>query len=658
MADLLAPIQMSPPESGQEIAEQIKNAVLGPFTQGNKYQSLLGQQPGPNIGPDLPKLIYGLARALGLADPSGMMGGPAGFIYKTSPLTSPQILKSLDTIKRVGAAAEEIAPRVGAITKEMPVNLFQPLERRPSSIAEYLSPSPLRPLGTANIYRPDPTALLHEGAGHGLQAMDPEIKNLVYDLYMKSPTGTETALTKLGVPPNLLREEFGARLIEDTLAEQVAKKLDLPLSSGPIPFTPEAKEEMWKLLQTPGTRTETGIKSTVQGLSKTKPLSTSDKLLNLYNDVVTFTTESNPIRSKIETDPFARVRFTNDLKTKINNFDDSPFKNKLMKDITSITDPKDPKSALKLELIAQDVHLNTRLQAKKYEDLLKAEFGETDANKIIDKLWSKLEEGPLLKSKGGPIRVTKDKANQWIEKGWSVSGESTTGGGTKYVILNPPGGKITGVVSKEMAVYKPMYYKVPAEGVRTDLYNLYPEGTSTLQMIKDGVRTATTRSQPLGKIGDVVKFDESGDVYRITRIKKLEKGFDWNDWAQAEGWDPEYIKSHLSNQVKPGAYQTFFEKVGSKSEGTPGPLLKSERGSFSNKPIGRQAVKEQKDIIKNKEIIDMIKEEIGKYIPMSGGSRKGSGLIVNKTGKISPYLEELPSPTSYDPKTGARKWEF
>ena len=41
----------------------------------------------------------------------------------------------------------------------------------------------------------------------------------------------------------------------------------------------------------------------------------------------------------------------------------------------------------------------------------------------------------------------------------------------------------------------------------------------------------------------------------------------------------------------------------------------------------------------SKEIMDIIREEIGKYIPTGGGSRKGGGMIVNKPGKLSEYLE-------------------
>ena len=78
--------------------------------------------------------------------------------------------------------------------------------------------------------------------------------------------------------------------------------------------------------------------------------------------------------------------------------------------------------------------------------------------------------------------------------------------------------------------------------------------------------------------------------------------------------------------------------------------LKSERGSFSTKPIGKQAVKEQKDIVKNKEIMDVIKEA------MRGPNKKGGGMIVNKEERLSDYLSDLPAPTEWNPL--GRKWEF
>lgn len=572
----------------------------------------------------------GLAKSLRPAI-SQILSNQRGLLYKTGPSTSPQLLKMVDTIKKIGAAAEEISPRMKAVTQNMPVNLLQPRQSRSGSVAEYLSPSPLREFGTANLYRPDPTAVLHEAAGHGLQALDPATRELIYDLYMESPHSVVPALAALGVPPKLFQEEFGARLIEKVLSKKVAEKLGMPLSSGPISFTPEAEARIWKFLQ--GMPPE-GIKSPEvlsKILSKTKAPSTSSKLEQLYNDIVTFTAEENPIRSKIETNPFARAKFANQLKVKIGNFDDSPLKNKLMKDITNIGDLKDPKSALKLELLAQDVHLNTRMQAAKYEDLLKAEFGEEDATKIIDKLWNKIPEKEPVKLEKReflkPVRVLEGKEQSWIDKGWRITGKSTTAGGQKVSILSSPE-NLNQTLTKEVATYKPMYYKVPTEGVRLDLLDKYPNGTSTLQMIKDGERTATTRSQPLGKVGDIVKFDESGDVYRITDVKKLEKNFDWNKWADVEGWDPEYIKRNLSNQVKPGAYQTFFEKVNKKSLSL-SDLLKSERGSFSNKEI-------------RKEMEESIGRNISKKVRGKTQPRKGGGMIVNKEEKLSDYLNEYP----------------
>lgn len=394
-----APINMPPPESGQEIAEQIRNSILGPLQQGSEYQSLLGQQPGLNLGPDIPKLIMGLARAIGLADPSGMIGGPAGLVYKTSASTSPQLLKILDTIKKVGATAEEISPRMKAVTQHMPVNLLQPWKSRPGSVAEYLSPSPLREFGTANLYRPDPTAILHEAAGHGLQALDPATKELAHELYLNSPVGTESILTKLGVPSNLLREEFGARLIENVLSKKVAEKLGMALPSGPIPFAPEMEERMWQFLQETPSKGVKSSKTLSEVLNKTKAPRTSKLLEDTYRDMVTWDAQQHPLRSRIEKDPFARVKFYNEMQRKIKTLPDGYNKNKATEFINLVKDPKDPKSVPSLELAAQEIHEAIGRQSKTYETLLSAEFGPEDAQKIIKKNWNTVlnetEEGPI-----------------------------------------------------------------------------------------------------------------------------------------------------------------------------------------------------------------------------------------------------------------------
>lgn len=433
--------------------------------------------PNLGMGPDA------LGALLNMLDPTGMVGGPAGFVYNTSAQTSPQLLKMLDTIKKVGTTAEEIAPRMKAVTQKMPVNLLHSIPDDPNLFASYLGPSPLRPLGTANLYKPDATAILHEGAGHGLSALDPTVKDLIYDLYMKSPVGTELALDKLKVPTNLYREEFGARLIEDTLAEHVGKKLGMSLPSGPIPFTTEAKEEMWKFLQSPSTKS-TVTKSTSQTLAKMKAPKTSDTLKQLYQDITDLSSEVHPLRNKLETDPFARVKFYKELQTKANNLADSHQKKEAIKFLKNISDPKSADASTDLELAAEWIHSGLRSAVPKQEFLLRSEFGTEDADKIIYRLWNN--------------------------------------------VLNPT---------------------------------------------------------------------EEGKVK----------------------------------------------------------LLKAEM------PKGRAVTKEQKDIAKSKEIQDVIREEIGKYIqkPGKGGtitSKKGGGMISTEKDKLSTYLEDMLQPTEIN-KLG-RKWEF
>ena len=458
-----APINMPLPESGQEIAEQIRNSILGPIIQGSEYQSMLGQQPGLNLGPDMPKLLIGLMRALGLADPSGMTGGPAGLVWGKP---SPQWATALSRYRALGLAVENQFPRIGAVTKQTPVNLMDVLSSRPKSLGEYISPSPLRPQGTINLYGPrDISTIWHEMA-HDLYTKDPAARALAREMRLAAPVGTEAALAKRGITEaRYIEPEYFAYATENLLEEKLGLNILADISA--IKAPPEMRGKILEFLKsTPKNKQKETLEAITGIFGKTKAPSTSETLKQLYKDTMNFSAENHPLRSQIEIDPFARVKFANELKTRINILADTSFKKKLNSDLIKIGDPKDPKSTIGLEIIAQDLHENMGRQTAKYETLLKAEFGEEDAKKIIYKNWNNV----LNEVEEGPIK-----------------------------------------------------------------------------------------------------------------------------------------------------------------------LLKSERGSFSTKPIGKQAVKEQKDIIKNKEIMDVIKEA------MRGPNRKGGGMIVNKGDRLSTYLEDYPT---------------
>lgn len=124
---------------------------------------------------------------------------------------------------------------------------------------------------------------------------------------------------------------------------------------------------------------------------------------------------------------------------------------------------------------------------------------------------------------------------------------------------NPGGGRDLGTL--------PMYYKMPPHGVRQDLRAQYPNGTTTAQLMADGHRTATTR-RAFGAVGDT--FTVAGRKYRITALEQvdMDSAAGREKWAQREGWDVDYIQQHGSGQVRTGAVQTVFERVGApKSQG-------------------------------------------------------------------------------------------
>ena len=112
----------------------------------------------------------------------------------------------------------------------------------------------------------------------------------------------------------------------------------------------------------------------------------------------------------------------------------------------------------------------------------------------------------------------------------------------------------------------PMSYPMAADQVREDLRKRFPKGTSTLELIKAGLRTATTRAASASpwKVGDTISFQDDPTVYRVTSKGLPEFNKDPEAWAKKEGWDPAAIRRDpklLQQATKIGAVQTTFEPV-------------------------------------------------------------------------------------------------
>jgi hypothetical protein len=136
----------------------------------------------------------------------------------------------------------------------------------------------------------------------------------------------------------------------------------------------------------------------------------------------------------------------------------------------------------------------------------------------------------------------------------------------------------------------PMYYKMKPQEVREDLRSRYPNGTTTAQLIADGLRTATTRRPQQGVLpGHYIKFPGVPGLYRVVKFEKvdLKTAAGKKQWAQREGWDTDAAMSAFPNQVRDGAIQMVFERVDRK------PLKPSAQSTTSVKQLSaaeRQAI--------------------------------------------------------------------
>lgn len=108
----------------------------------------------------------------------------------------------------------------------------------------------------------------------------------------------------------------------------------------------------------------------------------------------------------------------------------------------------------------------------------------------------------------------------------------------------------------------PMTYWMPVRGLRPELAKLYPNGTTTADLCRDGHRTATTR-RTFGKVDDLILIQGCGNqVFKITGVVPVNLGTPEGreEWSKREGWNTDYAKSRYPEQVHTGAFQTIFQK--------------------------------------------------------------------------------------------------
>lgn len=113
------------------------------------------------------------------------------------------------------------------------------------------------------------------------------------------------------------------------------------------------------------------------------------------------------------------------------------------------------------------------------------------------------------------------------------------------------------VITNNVKIHS-MKYTMPA------LENNTGKDTTTLKLAEEGLRTATTRSYPLGSVGDIIMFEGGSKKYIITDVEKLTtenvNNPEWvKQWSSKEMWTVEHFNKILGGKtVHIGAYQTSF----------------------------------------------------------------------------------------------------
>ena len=111
-----------------------------------------------------------------------------------------------------------------------------------------------------------------------------------------------------------------------------------------------------------------------------------------------------------------------------------------------------------------------------------------------------------------------------------------------------------------------MDFFIDNDRLRDEMRDLYPSGVFTLDLIRDGKRTATTRSHPLGEIGERIilynsQNSQCGQV--IVEIDKTERlnintTEESEDWSRKEGWSVEQLEKNSGLRTQ---WQTTFHVV-------------------------------------------------------------------------------------------------
>lgn len=103
---------------------------------------------------------------------------------------------------------------------------------------------------------------------------------------------------------------------------------------------------------------------------------------------------------------------------------------------------------------------------------------------------------------------------------------------------------------------------------------------TTADLINQGKRTATTRTDALGKPGELIRIDGVRGVFRVTGVEEVTKAKSENpsfikEWSNKEGWTEAYFRSRSADFI--GKTQTTFEPLNNYWD-----IFKNKDGSWNN----------------------------------------------------------------------------
>jgi hypothetical protein len=187
-------------------------------------------------------------------------------------------------------------------------------------------------------------------------------------------------------------------------------------------------------------------------------------------------------------------------------------------------------------------------------EMLKSEAEEAKTTKELDTVMQKISNigQSEVKVEGEQVETEEERnARLWAAYLKRTAGETPTVLSGEMV---PPAEQLSekeqqkSILNSMVKKHGPLPKEHKMSYVMPATQNVTGQDTTTLRLCEIGLRTSTTRSYPLGKVGEEITFDGSDSLFRVTGTHRITKDNMSNpsfieELSRTEGWTVDAIKT-------------------------------------------------------------------------------------------------------------------